>query len=293
MARRRVAVSAMVLLLIFGEAKSSETESADKSQYTLFNPTPERLLRDFSPDRPSTTENSFTVDAGHVQVETNSFGYARSRPDLEGTITDTFDVATSNIRIGLTNSAEINFVLQPYGVIITRPPDPSRAFRSSGVGGLEIHAKFNLWGNDTFGEPGSTALALSPFVSLPIDRTNGIGPAFVEGGLVVPFGVQLSDKFGLDINAGVLYLRDSGAARHHAEFLTSASLAYQWTETFSTYYEVVAQVGRDDPRGDIVLLDSGVTYLLIKNVQLDGGVNFGVTPAAPRINPFVGITVRF
>ena len=293
MARTRAALSAMVVLLTFGEAKSGETESADKSQYTLFDPTPERLLRDFSPDRPDTTENPFTVDAGHVQVETNLFGYARSRPDLEGTITDTFDVATSNIRIGLTNSAEIDFVLQPYGVITTRPPDPSSAFRRSGVGGLEIHAKFNLWGNDTFGEPGSTALAIFPFVSLPLDRTNGISPAYVEGGLVVPFGVQLSDKFELEINADVLYLRDSAAARHHAEFLTSASLAYEWTETFGTYYEVVAQVGRHDPQGDIVLLDSGFTFKLNKNVQLDAGVNFGVTPAAPRINPVVGITARF
>jgi hypothetical protein len=29
----------------FGEAKSSETESAAKNQYTLFNPTPDRLVR--------------------------------------------------------------------------------------------------------------------------------------------------------------------------------------------------------------------------------------------------------
>ena len=293
MARTRAAISAMVLLLTFGEAKSSETESADKSQYTLFSPAPDRLMRDLTTDRPDTTESPFTVDAGHVQIETNLFGYSRSRPDLEGTITDTFDVATTNIRVGLTNSAEINFVLQPYGGITTRPLDPSRAFRSSGVGGLEIRAKVNFWGNDTFGEPGSTALAVLPFVSLPVDRANGVSPTYVEGGLVVPFGVQLSDKFGLGINAVGLSLRDSGAARHHAEFLTSASLAYEWTETFSTYYEVVAQVGRHDPQGDIVLLDSGFTYKLNKNVQLDGGVNFGVTPAAARINPFVGITTRF
>jgi hypothetical protein len=41
------------------------------------------------------------------------------------------------------------------------------------------------------------------------------------------------------------------------------------------------------------LLDSGFTFKLNKNVQLDAGVNFGVTPAAPRINPVVGITARF
>jgi hypothetical protein len=35
---------------------------ADKSQYSLFNPTPERLLRDMTTDRPDTTESPFTVD---------------------------------------------------------------------------------------------------------------------------------------------------------------------------------------------------------------------------------------
>jgi hypothetical protein len=30
-----------------------------------------------------------------------------------------------------------------------------------------------------------------------------------------------------------------------------------------------------------------------KNVQLDAGVNFGVTSAADRFNPFVGLAVRF
>lgn len=289
MARKRAAVSALVLLLTFGEAKSSETDSVDKSQYTLFNPTPDRLMRHFSADRPHTTDNPFTIDAGHVQIETNLLGYELSRPDLEGTITEAFDVATTNIRIGLTNSAEIDFFPQPYGVISTRPRDPSVTFRSSGVGGLLVRAKVNLWGNDTFGEPGSTALGLLPFVSLPTDRTNGVSPTYVEGALLVPFSVQLSDKLTLESFTGPLYLRDSGATTHHAELVITANLEYEWTGTFGTFYEVVYQFGRDD----IVLLDTGCTYLLNKNVQLDAAVNFGVTPAAPRIKPFVGITMRF
>jgi hypothetical protein len=46
----------------------------------LFNPTPDRLLRDLTTDRPDVTESPFTVDAGRIQAETNLFGYARSRP---------------------------------------------------------------------------------------------------------------------------------------------------------------------------------------------------------------------
>jgi hypothetical protein len=83
------------------------------------------------------------------------------------------------------------------------------------------------------------------------------------------------------------------ATTPHAEFVVTANLEYEWTETFGTFCEVVYQFAREDPRGDIVLLNTGFTYLLNKNVQLDGAVNFGVTPASPRVNPFIGITARF
>jgi hypothetical protein len=291
MARTRVAAGAIVLLAALAGAKAEETKHVDKSQYTLFNPTPVFLMRKLMTDRPHFTENPSTVDAGHVQIETGLFGYALSRPDLEGTITDGFSVVDTNIRIGLTNYAEIDLILLPYGVINTRPFDQSAAFRNSGIGRAQIRAKINLWGNDTYGEP--TMFALLPFVSLPTDRTNGVSPTHVEGGLVGFFEVQLSHMFALELNDGVLYLRDDLASTHHTEFLTTANLEAEWTENVVTYYEVVAQLGRTDPLGDIVFFGTGVQYLLNENLQLDGGVNLGITPAAARINPFVGISARF
>ncbi|MGQ0444541.1 MAG: transporter [Beijerinckiaceae bacterium] len=297
MERTRAAVSAVMLLAALGEAKAEpmrgETERADKSQYTLFNPTPVFLMRPFTTDRPHFTESPFSIDAGHVQIETGLFGYVLSRPDLEGTITEDFLVVDTNIRIGLTNSAEIDLILLPYGVVNTRPFDQSAAFRNTGIGRAQIRAKINLWGDDTFGEPGSTAVALLPFVSLPTVRTNGVSPTHVEGGLLGFFSVKLSHMFELELNDGVLYLRDDGASTHHAELLTTANFEVEWTETIGTYYEVVAQLGRTDPLGELVFFGTGVTYKLSENFQLDGGVNIGITPAAARINPFVGISARF
>src|SRR5262245_34056909 len=82
---------------------------ADKSQYSFFNPTPDRLLRDMTTDRPDTTESPFTVDAGRIQIESTVFGYSRSRGDEEGVVTDTYEYAITNIRVGLTSFAEVNF----------------------------------------------------------------------------------------------------------------------------------------------------------------------------------------
>jgi len=274
-------------------ASTGDVWGADRSQYTLFNPTPDSLLRDLTTDRPDLTESPFTVNAGRVQIETNVFGYSRSRPDATGAITDAFEFATTNVRIGIAHNAEVGFVWQPYGVVRTAQGDPVATFRQLGIGGLELRAKFNLWGNDAFDKVGATAFALLPFVTLPTDDDNGISPAFVEGGLVVPFAIKLSEKFGLGLNGGVVYIRDEGASGYRAEYLTSASLSYEWNEKLGTYYEIAARFHTDDPRGDAVVLGTGFTYKLTPNVQFDAGVNFGITSAADRVNPFVGMSTRF
>jgi hypothetical protein len=276
--------------LLFGA--SGDAPADEKGRYWLFNPTPDRLLRDMTTDRPDTTESPFTVDAGRIQVETNLFGYARARPDQDGAVTDSYEIGTTNIRIGLTSYAEFNVVWQPYGAVRTRELDPINVFRQSGIGGVDLRAKVNLWGNDTFEKTGS-ALALLPYVTLPTDRHNDIGPEFVEGGLIVPYAIKLTDKFGLGLNGGVAWIKSEAGAGYHPEYLASASLAYEWSEKLGTYYEVAARFNTHDPRGDVVVLGTGVTYKLGRDLQLDAGVNVGVTSASDRINPFVGVSRRF
>ena len=285
-------VVAFGCVMMIGAARAEE-KPEDKSRYSFFDPTPDRLLRDLTTDRPDTTESPFTVDAGRVQIETNLFGFSRSRPDVDGTRTDTFEFGTTNIRFGLTSSTELNLVWQPYGVVRTRQSDPVAVFRSSGIGGLDVRGKINLWGNDTFEKPGSTALALLPFITIPTDRRNGISPEFVEGGIIVPYAIKLSEKFGLGLNVGALRTKPEADAGYHTEYLASASLAYEWSGKVGTYYEIAGRFGTKDPRGDVVNLGTGITFKIDKNTQLDAGVNIGVTSAADRINPFFGLTRRF
>lgn len=272
---------------------TAQAEMADKSRYTLFNRTPDQLLRDVTTDRPDTTESPFTVDAGHFQFETTIFGYARSRPDDEGTFTRSYEYAPTNLRVGLTNWAEFNVLVSPHGVLKTRPLDSVEATRASGPGGVDLRLKINLWGNDTFEKPGATALGLLPFVTIPTDRDNGISPTGTEGGLIVPFAIKLSDKFSLGLNGGFHVVRNEDEPGTHTEWLSSASLSFEWTDKFSTYYEFAGRYRAKEAGGDIGLLATGFTYKLNKNLQFDAGVNFGVTNAADRFNPFVGISARF
>ena len=265
--------------------------AGDKSRYSLFAPTPDRLLRDMSTDRPDMTESPFTVDAGRVQVETNLFGYARSHADDAGAVTQAYEFATTNIRVGLTSSTEINFVWTPYGKARTRQPGIA-PLTDSGAGGFDIRGKVNLWGNDTFEHDGS-ALALLPFVTLPTDRDNGISPEFVEGGLIVPLAIALPYGFGLGINGGVVWIKDDDISGYHREYLATAAVSYEWTDKIGTYYEIAATFNTGELRDEAVILATGITYAVTDNLQLDAGINFGVTDAADRFNPFVGVSQRF
>ena len=264
----------------------------DKSQYNLFNPTPRRLMREMTTDRPDITEVPFTVDAGHVQTESTLFGYSRTRPDVDGAESDVYEFAYTNVRIGLTNNVELSLVWQPYGIVNVNPVDPEPTQQQSGVGSVDIRGKINLWGNDDFEEVGS-AFAVLPVITLPTDADNGIGTAAVEGGVAVFLALALPAGFGIGFNAGTFAIEDYDTTGYHAEYMATASGSYEWTDKFTTYGEVVAILGMQDPRGDILLLGAGWTYALTDDVQLDGGVNFGLTDASDRYNPFLGLSMRF
>ena len=57
------------------DSASQSTPAPDKSQYTLFNPTPVDLRRPHNTDRPSKTDSPFTIDAGAFQIESDVWNW--------------------------------------------------------------------------------------------------------------------------------------------------------------------------------------------------------------------------
>ncbi len=286
---RRIWVAAICAILTASGVSASAAD--DKTIYSLANPTPDRLLREMTTDRPDITEVPFTVDAGRVQVETTAFGYARSRPDADGAVTGGYELMGSNIRIGLTHDLEATIIVAPYAR--QRTVGPGVGAVASGSGAVVLRAKWNIWGNDTFGKSGSTAFAVLPYVSLPTETHNGVSPEALDGGLQTFFAADLGGNFSFGMNTGVHSVKNLDAIGRHMETTASATLGYAWTEKFSTYGEVAARTGLRDGMGDVGLLGGGMAYRITKDVQLDCGVNFGVTPASPRYSPFVGLSARF
>lgn len=249
-------------------------------------------MREFDTDRPDVTESPITVDAGHVQTESDIFNYARSSPDQEGTVTEKFLFGSTNVRVGITNNDELDFLLQPINAVRTLTINPPRTWWDVGPDVLEVRTKLNLYGNDSFDKPGATALALLPFIDVPTVH-NGVGEDHVEGGMIAPFAVRISDKATLGVMTEFDLRKNEAGGGYHVEYVNTASFAYELTDRLSTYAEVATLFGNESPFGGIVTLDTGLLYKPRPNLQFDVGINIGVTRAADPINPFVGLTKRF
>jgi len=193
---------------------------------------------------------------------------------------DTWSVAPTNLKVGLTNNADIQFVFEPYVDI------DNSAGSESGFGDTQIRLKVNLFGNDS----GDTALAVMPFIKIPT-ADNGIGNDEFEGGLIVPFSTALTERIGLGLMAELDVVFDEDTNDHEFEFITTAVLGFELTDRWGAYVEGIGITPEDgDFRG---LLGTGVTYAVNPNTVLDAGVNVGLTGDADDVNVFTGLTVRF
>ena len=239
--------------------------------------------RELTTDRPDTTESPFTIDPGHVQIETTVFGYARSPRDASGGRAESFELGTSNLRIGVTRRLELDIVLHPYGSV----SPGGGAHRTDGIGALDLRAKFNVWGNDG----GSTALAMLPYASVAVDPENGIGPADTVFGVLIPLAIDLGGRFGLGLNTGLTYRRDERSAPYRLRVPATASLAVELSDRFGSYYEVAGEFVSGEAAS--ISLNTGLTYRARATLQFDTGIGFGVAGDAATLAPFVGVSARF
>ncbi|MBM3834338.1 MAG: transporter [Verrucomicrobia bacterium] len=264
--------------------------SADKSQYNLFNPTPRELMREMSTDRPDKTESAYTVDAGHFQFEMDILNYAydRHNADRSNTRVETVSIAPVNLKLGLLNNVDLQLVLETYTSVRTHDRTLRTVEKNRGFGDMVVRTKFNLWGNDG----GTTALALMPYVKLPTNQDD-LGNNSVEGGLIVPLGVALPRDWGMGVMTQIDVIRDGVGGGHHAEFVNTITFAHDIVGNLGGYLEFFSAVSTESGSDWIGTFDAGFTYALTEDIQLDAGINIGVTRSADDWNPFIGLSWRF
>ena len=259
---------------------------ADKSQFSLFNPTPRALLRKMSTDRPDQTESPYTVDAGHFQLETDLFAYSR---ETEGNSqSESFAAVSLNLKIGLLNQVDLQIGINPYLYNRNRDTSLETLESASGFGDVVTRLKINLLGNDS----GSVAFAVMPFLKLPIG-SDRISNGYLEGGVLFPLAFQLPGGWGLGLMTEFDILRNESSVGHHVDFVNSITVSHDIIGALAGYVEFFTVASTQSDSGWQGFADFGFTYGLTENLQLDVGVNIGVTRSAPDWGPFLGLAFRY
>jgi hypothetical protein len=269
---------------------TNSSQTPDKSHYNLLNPTPDAFMREMSTDRPDKTESPYTVDAGHFQLEMDlvSYGYDRDTSEGSDTRTEALAVAPVNLKIGLFNNIDFQVILETYNYIRVIDRASGTVRKMSGFGDVTTRLKINLWGNDS----GPTACGVMPFVKLPTNQDH-LGNDAVEGGVIIPLAVQLPHGWDMGAMTEVDFLRDENGGDHHASFVNSVTFGHGLFGKLDGYAEFFSEVSTEKGERWIGTVDFGLTYQITPNIQLDTGINIGVTKAAPDFNPFVGLSWRF
>jgi hypothetical protein len=263
---------------------------AEKEEYHLFKPTPREFMREMSTDRPDKTESPYTVDAGHFQIEMDvlSYGYDRDNGLRGDTRIESVSIAPMNLKVGLCNRADLQLVLETYTSVRTHVRATRQVEKQRGFGDIMVRVKGNMWGNDG----GPTAFALMPYVKLPTNQ-DGLGNNSVEGGLIAPFAVELPGGWGMGLMTQFDYVRDEVGSGHHPEFVNTITFGHNIAGNLDGYIEFFSAVNTERDSEWVGTVDTGLTYGLTEDIQLDAGINIGVTRSADDWNPFVGISWRF
>jgi hypothetical protein len=291
----KMMVASGVAAMLYGTTadaaqKPGEPPKPDKSKYHLFNPTPGDLMREMSTDRPDKTESAYTLDAGHWQIEMDILSYAYDRDNgLPGDArVESLSIAPMNLKVGLCNYADFQLMVQSYTSVRVHNRALRRVEKNRGFGDIIPRLKINLWGNDG----AATAFAVMPFVKLPTNQDN-LGNNSVEGGVIFPLAVALPYGWGMGLMTEVDFNRDEAGRGHHAEFINSVTFSHDIAGNLAGYAEFFSAVSAESDSEWVGTVDLGFTYGLTKDIQLDAGVNVGVTRSADDINPFLGISFRF
>jgi len=285
---QRVAVIVCVLAgsgsaLAQGDAPPT---APDKSEFTLFNPTPRDLWRPMSADRPDVTESPKTVDAGAVQLEISFFEYLHDSDNTSNEKTDSLLLAFSNVKVGLLNNTDLQIVFAPYVRNETRT-DAGPTTVNEGFSDVVVRLKVNFWGNDE----GDTALGILPFVKIPTGTSVSNGR--VDAGIALPFGWDINEKVGLGVMPQLDLVYNETTGTHDLGLLFSTVLGFEIFGPVAGYVEYVGIAffnGADDHRS---LLSFGGTYEVTPNAVLDVGARIGLNRRANDVAVFTGITLRF
>ena len=87
--------------------------------------------------------------------------------------------------------------------------------------------------------------------------------------------------------------QNSDNSDYHPEFVNSITFGHEIIGKLDGYVEFFSLVSEENQFPWQGTFDVGLEYGLTKDIQIDAGVNIGLTDSADDWNPFTGISIRF
>lgn len=236
-----------------------------------------------NPDRPNVANSSQVVGDGRVQLEIGA-SWDRQRDDELHVRTLTTPVL---LRFGLGDTTELR--VESDGRSVEHEVDRATGARTTSAGWSATSIGFKWRFAD--GEGVHPALGLIGNVALPTGssglRVKGLLPQLVlaaEWDLPKDWSLAVTPGAGADV--------DEDGARYNYGIL-AASLGKKFNERVQGFFEVAApQLAPASHGGNRVQVDTGVSWLLNKNCQVDAMVVHGLNRNTPDLGLAFGLSVR-
>lgn len=216
-------------------------------------------------DRPDLTETSSVVGRGVLQIEA-SVQYERNN---EGPDTETWATPTL-FRYGLTELLELRLETDGYTYEKTDLIGFDRSTR--GYSPIDLGVKYRFM--DGGAELMHPSLSVLGHIGVP-SGSSTFDQNEVTGQLKLLMDWNLAQNWGLGVNIGLIYDVDDDDDEYLAGMATAA-LGYDWTDQLGTYWEIAYQGPESSRDRHAVIFDTGVTYLLSDDLQLDTAIGTGI-----------------
>ena len=264
--------------------------AAGKGASTLFDPTPDALMRPLQTDRPGKSFNPFTVDAGHFQLESGVWSYSWDHWSPDDSTTRSTTILAPDLKVGLNDWSELDAVLPLYNTEVTRSRIGNGRQSGQGLGDLQLGGKVNILGNDG---DGSHGVGAAFFAELP-SGASGIRAASAQYTLALPVVLPLPRQFSITVEPEAGLLDDAVKPGHHGDYQLILNLNRQIPgTTVSAALELALDDDVDHGTGDQNTVDGTLQWVIGRNLQLDAAVYVGLNRSAPDWSPSVGLSFRY
>jgi hypothetical protein len=227
------------------------------------------------PDRPDVTNGTHIVDTGLLQIEFGGM-FTHSSPDQRA-----FG-SPFTARVGVAEWLEAR--IGTDGLLSQTDARGS----AMGVGNLQVGAKLRLWA-DPGGVP---VLSILPAINIPTaSAEKGLGSGDADFLVAVLTGHDVGARGHIDYNYGIGEIGAGGGLPHFVQHLVSVSASYAATPKWNPYFEVFWFSKQDVDSSSMTASDFGAIYIVSPRFAIDGGLQVGLSRAAPDIGVFAGISV--